>query len=70
MCKGCVILEKSGRMIKYIPSCCKYQKVCYEAVDNYCHAWEFVPDYYKTQKQLVKLLILILLQYKLQFSVI
>ena len=28
----------------------KNQEICNKAVDNYPHALEFIPEYYKTQK--------------------
>ena len=31
--------------------------MCNQAVDNYAHALEFVPECYKTQKCMIKLLI-------------
>ena len=36
--------------------------MCNKAVDNYPHALEFVPEFYKTQKCVIKLFILILQQ--------
>ena len=37
--------------------------MCDKAVDNYPHAFKFVPDCYMTQKCVIKLSILIILQY-------
>ena len=37
--------------------------MCDKAVDNYPHAFKFVPDCYMTQKSVIKLSILIILQY-------
>ena len=45
-----------------ITDCYKNQEMCNKAVDNYHHALEFVPKCYKTQKCVIKLLVLILLQ--------
>ena len=41
------------------------QEMCDKAVENYSHALEFVPECDKTKKCVIKLLILILLQYNL-----
>ena len=40
-------------------------KMCYTAVDNYSLALEFGPDCYRTEKSVIKLLIVIPLQYNL-----
>ena len=44
-----VILENGG-MLKFIPDCCKNQKMCNNAVDNYAHELVFVPVCCVTQK--------------------
>ena len=54
------ILENSG-MLKSVPNCYKNQEMCNKAVDNYPHALEFVLECDKSQKECIKLLILILL---------
>ena len=43
------ILENGGTL-KSVRHCCKNQEMCNKAVDNYPHALEFVPECYKTQK--------------------
>ena len=35
-------------MLKFVPDCCKNQKMCNKAFDNYIYALEFVPDCYET----------------------
>ena len=42
--------------------CYKNQEMCDKAVDNYPHTFQFFPDYFKTQKYVIKLLMLIFLQ--------
>ena len=44
--------------------------MCDKAVDNYPHALQFVPDCYMTQKCVIKLSMLILLQYNLFLNTI
>ena len=51
------ILE-NGETLKSIPDCYKNQEMCNKAVDNYLHALEFVPEYFMTQKYVIKLSIL------------
>ena len=41
------ILENGGTL-KSVPGCCKNQKMCNKAIDNYLHASELVPECYKT----------------------
>ena len=57
-----VILENGGALMS-VPCRYKNQKMR-KLVDNYLHALKFVPECFKTQKKtLIKLSILILLQY-------
>ena len=57
-----VILENGGALMS-VPCRYKNQKMR-KVVDNYLHALKFVPECFKTQKKnLIKLSILILLQY-------
>ena len=49
-------------MLKSVPDCYKNQEMGNEAVDNYPHTLEFVLKCYKTQKCVIKLLILVHLQ--------
>ena len=58
------ILESRGTL-KSVPGCYKNQEMCKKAVDNHPHALEFVPECFLTQKRVIKLTILILLQYDL-----
>ena len=51
-----VFLE-TCRTLKSAFECYKNQEVCNKAVDNYPHALYFVPECYKTQKCVIKLLI-------------
>ena len=53
MC-GKAILENGGTL-KSDSDCCKNHQMCDNAVDNYPHALEFVPDCYMTQKCVIKL---------------
>ena len=55
------ILENDGTWSS-VPDCCKNQKMCNKAADNYPHALEFVHECYKTQSMCDKAAILILLQ--------
>ena len=43
------VLENAGTL-KSALDCYKNQEMCDHAVDNYPHAFEFVPDCYITQK--------------------
>ena len=43
------ILENGGTL-KSVSECYKNQEMCNKTVDNYAHALEFVPECYKTQK--------------------
>ena len=54
------ILENGGTL-KSVPDSNKNQEMCNKAVDNY-PALGFVAEYYTTQKYVMQLLILILLQ--------
>ena len=63
------ILE-SGGTLKSLPNCRENKEMCNEAVDNYPHALEFVPDCYITQKPVIKLSIFIHLQYNLFLNAI
>ena len=57
-----VILENGGALMS-VPCRYKNQKMR-KVVDNYLHALKFVPECFKTQKKnLIKMSILILLQY-------
>ena len=57
-----VILENGGALMS-VPCRYKNQKMR-KVVDNYLHVLKFVPECFKTQKKnLIKLSILILLQY-------
>ena len=40
----------NGRTIKSFPDCYKNQEMCNRAVDNYPHAFEFVPECSMTQE--------------------
>ena len=55
------ILENGGTL-ESVSDCYKNQKMCNKVVDNYYHALEFVLEYYKSKKCVIKLLILFLLQ--------
>ena len=43
------ILENGGTL-KSVRDCCKNEKICNKGVDNYPHALEFVPECYKSYK--------------------
>ena len=43
------ILENGGAL-EFIFVCCKNQKMCNKAIDNYPHALQFDPEYYMTEK--------------------
>ena len=43
------ILE-NGRILKSVSDCYKNQEMCNEALDNYPHALEFVPECFMTQE--------------------
>ena len=47
------IVENVGTL-NSLTVCCKNQEVCNKAVDNYPHALEFVPEYYKIQEMCYK----------------
>ena len=49
-------------MLEPVPNRYKTQEMCNIAVDNYAHALEFVPDWYKTEKCVIKLLIITILK--------
>ena len=55
------ILENGGKL-KSVPDCYKNQEISNKAVVDYLRALEFAPESYKTEKCVIKLLILILLQ--------
>ena len=56
------VFLRNGGILKFIPDNYKKQKICDKAVYNYSHALESIPDCFNTQKSVIKLLILILLQ--------
>ena len=56
------VFLRNGGILKLIPDNYKNQKICDKAVYNYSHALESIPDCFNTQKSVIKLLILILLQ--------
>ena len=60
MCKKAI--SENGRTLKSVTDCCKNQEIGSEAVYNYPHWLEFVLECYKTQKCVINLSILILLQ--------
>ena len=60
MCDKAIV--ESGGMLRLVAGCYKNQKTFNKSVNNYFHALQFVSHYYKTQKSVIKLLILILLQ--------
>ena len=60
MCEKAI--SENGGTLKSVTDCCKNQEIGSEAVYNYPHSLGFVPECYKTQKCLIKLSILILLQ--------
>ena len=55
------ILENGGAL-KSVSDFYKNQEMCNKVVDNYPHTLEFVTECYKTQKCVMKLPVLILLQ--------
>ena len=55
------LLENCGTL-NSVPDYYKNQEMCNKAVDNYPYALEFVPEFFMTQKCVLKLLILIFLQ--------
>ena len=55
----------NGGMLMFIPDCYRDQIMYNKAVDNYPHALKSVPDCYKTQKIVIRLSVLIFLQYNL-----
>ena len=60
MCDKATI-ENRGTL-KSVSDCYKSKEICYKAVDGYSRALEFVAECYVTQKCVIKLLLLILLQ--------
>ena len=52
-------------MLRRIPDYYKNPNMCYKDLGNSSHAMQFVADCYKTQKCVIKLLVLILLQQNL-----
>ena len=61
---------ENGETLQSVLDCYKNQVMYNKAVDNYPHALEFVPECYKTQKCVRKLLILILLQLNIFWNAI
>ena len=59
MCNKAIL--ENGGTLKSTTDCYKDQEISDKAVENYPHALEFVPECYKTQTCVIKLLILILL---------
>ena len=56
---------QNGAMLKFVPDCYKNQRMCNKAVNNYAHALQFVPNWLRRKKCVIKLLIQVLLQCKL-----
>ena len=52
---------ENGGTLESVPDQCKTHAMHNKAVDSYAHALEFVPDFYKSQKCLIKPPIFILL---------
>ena len=58
------ILQNVG-ILESVPGPYKNQQMCDKAIDNYPHALKFVLGCYMTQKCVIKLSMLIFLQYNL-----
>ena len=58
------ILENDG-MLRFIPDCCKNQKMWDKTVDNYSHLLEFARIPIRLEKYVIRELIFMLLQYSL-----
>ena len=64
------ILENDGTLMS-VPECYKNQQLCDKAVEKYLYVLEFVPECSKTpNKYVIKMLILIRLQYNLFLNAI
>ena len=57
-----IVISENGRTLNSLPGCYNNKQLSDKAVDNYLHALEFVPDCYMTQKCVIKLSILNLLE--------
>ena len=61
---------ENGRILKSVPDSYKNQQLCEKSVEKYPHSLEFAPECCKTQKCMVKMLMLILLQCKVFLNAI
>ena len=63
------ILENNG-ILEFVRDCYKNQEMCNKPLDNYHHALKLVPNCYITQKIVIKLSILIILEHNLFLNAI